>query len=802
MTELGKIAVRDEQSVLRIRERFFQLSLNLNFSEFQAARISSALSELAQQALKDRLTLVVSVSLVNDDEQNGLLIHVNHLNKALLPQVRAVFPAFDHCSVSEKNPGELILILFKQFTRPGLEFSAHFLRQQKQLVGQLSVEELYEKLNDVHGQLDKERTAAQEVQRYSAKIIESVQEGIVLLNQKWEILSVNSSFMEMFDLEKAPHEGQPLAELLRQRCDVAMLPLLRKRLRKQPEDTVQAELSVETARGLRACLIKARQIHYPIEQIDAILLNVKDITLQKEVEQQQAEAQQAIIHSERKFRRLFEESRDAIYFSTPEGRIVDMNPAGVALLGYSSCQELIRDIRGAALYKDPSDRERLLRRLMKNGHVKDYEVVLKRKDGKEITALITASAISDGREETTLIQGIIRDITRQKELQEQLLHAQKMEAIGALAGGIAHDFNNILGAQIGYAELLKDELSGNPHAQMHLEGIYKASLRAKDLVSQILTFSRKTKSKLAPVQFAFIVREALQLLQPSVPPSVKITGEIEDKSGVVIGDAVQLHQLIMNLCTNAFQALTENGGEVAVQLVRKTFSKKSVRKGVKIPAGDYVMLTVSDNGPGIPKEHLSQIFEPFFTTKPKGEGTGLGLALVHGIVNTHKGFITVSSKIGKGTVFEIFLPRDDGRLAVEEPGKQHHRVNSGMILLVDDEPAVAGVTAERLRKIGFTVDVAVRPEVALELFQKAPDQYDLLLTDHAMPGINGIELVGRIRAIREDLPVILMTGFGDSALNVQVEAHRINAQIHKPFLTKDLEMVIAAVLPDPIIEEE
>ncbi len=381
---------------------------------------------------------------------------------------------------------------------------------------------------------------------------------------------------------------------------------------------------------------------------------------------------------------------------------------------------------------------------------------------------------------------VAHDITDAKQLEQRLAQAQRLEALGTLAGGIAHDFNNILAAVVGHAELALMESGLQGRTRTHLDRILEASLRAGDVVRQILAFSRHSTAERRPVRVTAVVREALALLRASIPSTVEIRTRPDEDCGTVYADPTEIHQVLMNLCTNAQYALRDTGGVLEVTL--------DCPDGLAPDLGPVVRLTVRDTGPGIAEDVLQRVFEPYFTTKPVGEGSGLGLAVVHGIVTELGGRISVTSRPGQGTAFEVLLPRTagpEGRDRGREPVGGTER-----ILLVDDEPQVLEVERSLLESLGYRVTAVDRCTAALELFRAAPDGFDLVLTDQTVPEMTGLELAREVLKIRPGQPVLLCTGHSDRVDEERVRAAGIRALLMKPFGTRVLAETVRAALED------
>ena len=366
---------------------------------------------------------------------------------------------------------------------------------------------------------------------------------------------------------------------------------------------------------------------------------------------------EALRQAENRYRSLFEESRDVVYFTTPDGLLVDVNPAGLALFGYASQAELVGRDLAQLIYINSRDRQAFKDQMLKDGHVHDLEMMLRRKDGSTITVLNNATVIRNAEDEVILFQGIIRDISEQKNLENQLIQSQKMEALGNLVGGISHDFNNILTAMLGFIDLAQTHSDNPAELSSNLEDLARSVNRAKNLVGQILNFSSKKEPKTQVVALGPILEDVINLLRATIPENIEIREQRADREYLILADPNQIFQVMLNLTTNAVHAMEESGGVLSIGLKHLNLRHPSVLKGIKLPPGDYLQITVRDNGQGIDAQHLSQIFDPFFTTKPIGKGSGMGLAVVHGIITRHQGYIGVSSAPGNGTDFSVFLPR-------------------------------------------------------------------------------------------------------------------------------------------------
>jgi len=379
--------------------------------------------------------------------------------------------------------------------------------------------------------------------------------------------------------------------------------------------------------------------------------------------------------------------------------------------------------------------------------------------------------------------------------ERQLQQVLKIQAIGTLAGGIAHDFNNILFPIVGYTELTMDEVPEGSVAHNNLAEILKAANRARDLVQQILTFSRQSGQERKPTKVQYIIEEALKLLRASIPASIEIIHEIDEDCRPVMGDATQIHQVIMNLCTNAYQAMQDKGGRLTVSLKEVDISYEETVEKIGMQPGKHLRLAVTDEGCGMDASVLDRIFEPYYTTKEQGKGTGLGLSVIHGIVKNHRGDITVSSALGKGSTFQVYLPViEDDIVATEfEPTNGTAKGNE-RILLIDDEEQIVSMEQQMLENLGYQVTARTNSEEALREFSQQPQNYDLVITDMTMPHMTGDQLAKKLLDIKPDIPVILCTGFNEDITEEKALAMGIQKFVMKPVIKNDLATTIRTVL--------
>jgi signal transduction histidine kinase/CheY-like chemotaxis protein len=392
---------------------------------------------------------------------------------------------------------------------------------------------------------------------------------------------------------------------------------------------------------------------------------------------------------------------------------------------------------------------------------------------------------------------LMADITDRKQLENQLLQAQKMEAIGTLAGGIAHDFNNILGGIMGYAELAKMQLDDKKEAAHKIDQVLSSGARAKDLIRRILSFSREQKVERKPIQGRFVVEEVLKLMRAALPTTIEIRKEIRTDNDTILADPIQVHQILMNLCTNAHHAMREAGGSLTVALESEFLDKDTIEaRRLTLPPDDYLKLTVADTGRGIPANLINNIFDPYFTTKKRGEGTGLGLAVAMGIATAHGGSVKVVSEEGKGTCFEVYLPLTASATRGSRPQPSGQSVIRGKehILFVDDEDILVEIGAEMLRTLGYQVTAMESAIEAWECFQTAPDDYDLLVTDLTMPGLTGEQLARKVIDLRPGFPVIITTGNSAEMSAIISKSKRYKGCIPKPMVLGELARSVRQAL--------
>ncbi|MEW5724168.1 MAG: ATP-binding protein, partial [Thermodesulfobacteriota bacterium] len=480
-----------------------------------------------------------------------------------------------------------------------------------------------------------------------------------------------------------------------------------------------------------------------------------------------------------------------------EGNIEYVNPATERVTGYPR-DELIG--RNPRIFKSGRQDEAFYRNLWETilrGEVWTGRLTNRCKDDALIEQQATISPIRDSSGKISGFVAVRRDVTEQVRLESQLVQTQKMEALGTLAGGIAHDFNNILGAILGYTEVALMDTPGDGGARASLGQVLKACERARNLVHQILTFSRKTEQERMPLEVGPIAKECLKFLRASLPATIELRKGVAFRSGKILADPTQIHQVIMNLCTNAAQAMRATGGVLELGLDIVTISGQQAHLMDELPPGDYQVLAISDTGPGMIPEVKNHIFEPFFTTKERGEGTGLGLSVVHGIVKGHGGTVNVYSEPGQGAVFKVYLPLVEGR---KEAGPAPRQIpppgGTERVLFVDDEASLVEVARHMLEFLGYDVTTFTDSREALEMFKSDLAAFDLVVTDQTMPKMTGAELAREMMALRPDLPIILCTGFSHQVDAASARALGIRRLLPKPFTHQEMAEKVREVLDE------
>ena len=483
-----------------------------------------------------------------------------------------------------------------------------------------------------------------------------------------------------------------------------------------------------------------------------------------------------------------------VFLLNQEGRIIYSNQNASESLDYTTAELSALSIFDIDRQLTREDWAELVR-VAKEGEWPTSESVHMAKDGRTFPALVSSNYFEFKGE--GYIFSFVHDVSREAELSSQLRQSQKMEAIGTLAGGIAHDFNNILGAILGYTELSQQQVPKGDKLGTYLQEVHAAANRAADLVAQILTFSRRREHVQQPTQLAPVVKETLKLLRGSLPSTIDISQHIDADCDPVMADAAQIHQVVMNLCTNAYQAMREKGGTLTLTLDEVELGTESSSDYLNLKPGRYVKLSVSDTGVGMDEETRQRMFEPFFTSKAEGEGTGLGLATVHGIVKSHHGYTHVDSSPGSGTRLDIVLPICVGAGAVAEAEKAPEGDIPGgdeRVLIIDDEAQIAGSARIAMEMLGYRVTSCDNALEAISLFQGHPDAFDIVVTDQTMPGMTGLELAEKIHTVSPDMPIVMCTGLKGAISDADIERAGLSIVLRKPVGVNKLGRIVRDVL--------
>jgi PAS domain S-box-containing protein len=520
--------------------------------------------------------------------------------------------------------------------------------------------------------------------------------------------------------------------------------------------------------------------------------DVMDVTLVGIDITERRVAQKELLRSEQRYRSMMESFADPLYICSPDLTVEYMNPAMIRRIGRNATGEkCFKTMHGfdsrcdwcifdSVTHGDTV--ETTVKSPLDNRHFRVSNMPIQNPDG-------TISKMTIFRD----ITDYVKAVEEKKMAQKQLMQAQKMESIGNLAGGIAHDFNNILSSIIGFTELALDDAQKGTPLEDSLQEVFWAGKRARDLVKQILAFARQSDEKRSPLQPGIIVKEAVKFIRSTIPAAIEIRQHI-DSGSLIMANATQLHQVLMNLFTNAAHAMRDAGGELDVRLKDVVVDKVEALNDIGLEPGGYVEIMVSDTGVGISPEAISRIFDPYFTTKGPGEGSGMGLAIAHGIVESYGGKITVESRLGKGTTFTLYLPATGKRTALRSHAPEALPSGTERILLVDDEAYIVNLGSKILQRLGYSVTTRTSSLEALELFRAKPNAFDLVITDMSMPNMTGDRLSIELLNIRPHLPIILCTGYSQKMSEETASEIGIKAFAYKPMVKAELAKTVRKVL--------
>jgi PAS domain S-box-containing protein len=511
---------------------------------------------------------------------------------------------------------------------------------------------------------------------------------------------------------------------------------------------------------------------------------------------------------EKKYKSLFTNSEDIVFITTPEGKLVEINPAGVKLFGYNSAEEMMQLDIGRDLFINEKEREKYKRKIELNGNVKDYELNLKDKNGKRLYVIVSAHAVTNGKGEIIAYQGIMRNITYSRHLEQQLFQAKKMESIGLLAGGVAHDFNNILTTISGYAELTRMELDKSNPLFENMENILKGVKRAEDLIHQLLAFSRRQMIKPVVININQLIRELHSMLARLISEDIRFELNLKENLGCIKADPVQIQQILTNLIVNANHALRSKGENHSENFIRIStdainIDKTFIEKHPGSREGKYILIALQDTGVGMDEETRKSIFEPFFSTKKDGEGTGLGLATVYGIVKQNEGNIYVESSPGGGSTFSVYWPATEEQIpdARLPESKVTFAPRTETILCVEDDYNVRKLMCSALQSLGYKIIEAENGRVALEKVKKdfLWDKIDLVISDIIMPELSGEDLAAELRKSKPEMKILLCSGFTDSRVSLHDSYKQKGYHfLAKPYSLNKLEKTIRRIIDEDI----
>ncbi|MCP4575951.1 MAG: PAS domain S-box protein [Deltaproteobacteria bacterium] len=510
------------------------------------------------------------------------------------------------------------------------------------------------------------------------------------------------------------------------------------------------------------------------------------------------EAEEALKESKERFELAMKFANDGLFDWNLETNTVYYSPGWKQMLGYED-HEIKHEFSEWERLTKPGDIKAtwaIMNELLdgkRNGYKTEFQ--MRHKAGHWVDILARANAVYDENGKAIRVVGTHVDITERKKMETQLQQSQKMEAMGTLAGGIAHDFNNILFPIVGYAEMISEDLAPDSVTYAHINLILESAIHARALVKQILTFSRQRKQELKPLKADIIIRETLKLMRSSLPSTIELNQNVAKDCGLIMADPTEIHQIVMNLCTNAYHAMEDAGGRLDVRLNRVELTSEQI-PDLHMPPGPYLYLSVSDTGAGMDAEVLKRIFDPYYTTKKKGKGTGLGLSVVHGIVHHYGGEIHVQSD-GKGSVFKVFLPliKSENK-TFEIESDSNIPKGHGKILLVDDEAYILNLEEQMLTRLGYEVTSYTSSSEALLAFRRTPETFDLVISDVTMPGITGDKLAIEMMKVRPDIPIILCTGYSEKITQEKILSLGIMGFLLKPVQKKAFAEKIREVLDD------
>lgn len=656
---------------------------------------------------------------------------------------------------------------------------------QLRLDGEGRPVELFGTIQDITDRKRAEEALAQSEASYR-NLIDGMNETVWVIDDSEKFVDVNRAASEMLHYSRA--------ELLSMGPSDIDANITEAMIRQRQNSFAQNRIRIfETAHirkdGERIPVeIQSTQVTYQGQ--DAILSIARDITERKQAE--------AALHRSETMNRLLaavvHQAGEAIMITDLTGVVEYVNPAYTAMSGYAAAEMIGLALPLLQQAATVDSAQRTPWATVQQNETWSGRTVAQRKDGSSYHTAVMLFPIHEAEGHTINYCQIARDISHELQLERQLNQSQRLETIGTLAGGVAHDFNNILMPMMGHAELIATKLPATDPLQTHVQQILTGAQRARALVRQILTFSQEHEQQRRPLELPDVVQEVLKLMRASLPATIEIRQAIDPACKQVLADATQLHQVLVNLCTNAFHAMEAGGGVLTITLEQVVIEPALAQLYPILQQTAYARLTVSDTGIGMDSTTLERIFEPFFTTKSVDRGTGLGLSVAHGIVRSHDGILLAQSELGKGASFQIYLPIFVDEAALESAQDAPAVRGQERILLVDDEPTVTEIMKELLEWQGYQAEAYNSSLEALSIFREAPMQFDLVLSDLTMPGMTGVELAGQLQQVRPGIPVIIITGYGNRLDAKIQERNGIRHVASKPISIDELAPLIRQVL--------
>ena len=644
-------------------------------------------------------------------------------------------------------------------------------------------------------QLESDGWALREREKKCNLMLDSLNEGVVLLDADGRIVIWNKGAEKIF--------GMRSEEVIGHNCQDVQWPTLHLDGSWMSPDDHPGMVTLRTGEPCHEALMgvlgyggTVRWIAVNTTPVQlstkdkafAVAISFADITDRREVEQ-------ALRESEERFRRLFEEAPVAIQGYSSDGVISYWNKANETTYGYTKEEAVGKNILDLIIPAELREQAaQIIRHGARTGETPPSgELLLRRKNGSRVPVLSSHVAIVRQSQKTELYC-LDSDLTEQKRLQAELQQAHKMEVIGTLTGGIAHDFNNILSIIIGNCELaLEDVPPWNP-AHFFLQEMQKAGSRGSDIVRQLLTFCRKTELTPKPMHLVPVFEDVLRFIRATIPTTIDIRHEMLAKEDTIRSDPTIIYQVLMNLCSNASHAMEHTGGAIMIRMQNIFLDAAMPDIPPGLASGKYIQLMVTDTGPGIDPAIINRIFDPYFTTKEIGKGTGMGLAVVQGIVKSHSGAVVVTNRPGRGATFTVYLPLTDAHPEAETWKPKILELGDETILFVDDEKSIVDMCSEMLTRLGYQVETAMTPLAALDQFQSNPKHFDLVITDMTMPHMTGLQLTKRIKAVNPRMPVILCTGFSGYITPENAQAMGIQGYLMKPIVKLEMAKTVRRVL--------